>query len=150
MAGLWPAFGDALSRGDLKWARVTLVRALWITGAVALVAVTVLLLAMDVVLGRWLAASSTPSTALLAALAAWTVVEALGAVCGALMSGGNLLRLQLAFGATMAVIAFAGKWWATPIWGPTGAVLATLLAYVFVCVPSLIFIFRRMLWAPRP
>lgn len=150
MAGLWPAFGDALSRGDLQWARVTLVRALWITGAVALLAVTVLLLAMDVVLVRWLAASSTPSTALLAALAAWTVVEALGAVCGALMSGGNLLRLQLAFGATMAVIAFAGKWWATPIWGPTGAVLATLLAYVFVCVPSLIVIFRRMLWAPRP
>jgi O-antigen/teichoic acid export membrane protein len=150
ISGLWPAFGDALVRGEVVWARQTLVRALWLTGAVGSLAVVLLVLSMDVLAVRWLQAAVLPATGLLVALALWTVVEALGNVCGACMNGANLLRVQLMLGATMALLAFAGKWWLTPLWGPVGAVMATLVTFVLVCVPGLILILRRLLWtAPK-
>ncbi len=143
-SGLWPAFGDAVARGELQWVRKTLFRALLVTGVAALLGVLVLLAAMDLIVVRWLHEVRAPTLALCAALTAWTVVEAAGAVGGACMNGAKLLRVQLAVGALTAVLAFGSKWWAVAAWGPVGAVLATMGAYLLVAVPSQFYIFRRL------
>ena len=144
IAGLWPAFADAFSRGDLQWARQALFKAWWVVGAVTLLSVLALVLNMETVAVRWLHAAAVPSLALSGSLAAWTLVEALGGVSGACMNGANVLRLQLLFALVMASLAFAGKWWAVAVWGLPGPVLATLLAYLLVAVPGQLFIFRRL------
>ncbi len=144
ISGLWPAFGDAVARGELQWVRKTLFRAWLITGLVALLAVLVLCAAIDLIVVRWLHESQAPAQALCVALATWTVVEAVGAVSGACMNGANLMRVQLMFGALTALLAFGSKWWAVAAMGPIGAVLATLVAYLLVGVPSQFFIFKRL------
>lgn len=149
IAGLWPAFGDALIRGDQAWARRTLLNAWLWTGGLATGAVVVLVGLIEPLAWHILHLVIAPGAALLLTLAAWTVVEALGHVSGACMNGARLLRVQLLFGGATALLAFAGKWWATPIWGATGAVAATLFAYLLINVPSQVWVFRRLLWSSR-
>lgn len=151
LAGLWPAFGDAWLRRDVAWVRRTLRRALLAAGLSTLAAV----LLLQLLLPGWavdpLGAQAAPAPLLLGLLGAWTVVETLGAVCAALLNGANLIRIQLALAATMAILAVAGKWWVTPLLGPAGAVLSTLLAYVLVSVPGQVILIRRLLATPsRP
>ncbi len=151
LAGLWPAFGDAWQRQDVAWMRRTLRRALLAAGLTTLGAVLLLQLLLPGWAVHPLGAQAAPGPLLLALLGAWTIVEALGAVCAALLNGVNLIRIQLALAATMAILAVAGKWWATPLLGPAGAVLSTLLAYVLVSVPGQVFLIRRLLATPsRP
>jgi O-antigen/teichoic acid export membrane protein len=148
-SGLWPAFGDALARGEWVWLRRTLVRAWYFTGAVALISVGALCLAMNLISVRWLHAASAPAFGLMLALAAWTLLEALGNVSAAVMNSANLQREQLVYGAWMAALAFGGKWWAVAAFGPTGAVMATLAAYLAVCVPGQYGILKGLLFGRK-
>ena len=144
LAGLWPAFGDAMARGDLSWARRTLVRSLVVAGTFAAGAAALLVLAMGWITRNWLHLNASPPLELTLLLGAWTVVDAMGAVSGAFMNGANVLRVQVIFAVTMASLAFAGKWLLAPIFGAPGAVLATLVAYGVTSVPGQIFIFKRI------
>lgn len=149
LAGLWPAFGDAWLRRDMAWVRRTLWRALLAAGLSTLAAVLLLQLLLPGFAVHPLGALAPPAPLLLALLGAWTVVEALGAVCAALLNGVNLIRIQLALALTMAILAVAGKWWTTPLLGPAGAVLSTLLAYLLISVPGQFFLIRRLLATPE-
>jgi O-antigen/teichoic acid export membrane protein len=149
LSGLWPAFGDAIARRDMAWARRTLARSLMITATFAVLSVLALILSMGWITRHWLHLNVPPPLALCLVLGAWTVLDALGSVCGAFLNGANVLRAQLIFAVCMASLAFAGKWWLTPVLGSPGAVLATLLSYLAITVPGTLFIFRRM-FAPRP
>jgi O-antigen/teichoic acid export membrane protein len=144
LLGLWPAFGDAMARGDMTWAWRTLARALATAGSVAAAAAIVLVFAMDGLLGHWLHQPLRPPLLLTLALAGWTVVDAMASVAGAFMNGAGILRAQVLLALVMAGLAFAGKWYATPLLGPAGAVMATLAAYCLVSVPGQIFIFKRL------
>ncbi len=145
MLGLWPAFGDALARGDLQWVRRALARGLASVAGVALLGATVVSLSLDTLLRLWLERPPEVSARLVASLAAWTVVEAAGGVTASLMNAAGAIREQLWVAFAMAGAAFAGKWWATDAFGASGAVLATLCAYCLISVPGQFLIIRRAL-----
>lgn len=144
MVGLWPAFGDALARGDLAWTRRMLIHSLVIASTVSAVAVVALSLSMEWLLTRWLQQPLTPPPALIIALATWTIIDTVALVASALMNGAGMLRAQLVIALTMAGLSFCGKWLATPLFGPAGAVFSTLLAYCIVSVPGQIYVLRKV------
>lgn len=148
LLGLWPAFGDAIARNDMVWARRVLVRSLLVAGSFASVASLTLVLTIGWITTHWLKTTFAPPLSLCIVLGIWTVVDAMGAVSGVFMNGANLVRIQVVLALTMAATAFAGKWYLTPLLGPTGAVLATLIAYSLISVPGQFFIFRNV-FAPR-
>jgi len=143
LLGLWPAFGDAIARGDRKWAQRVLVRSLLVAGAFASCAAFALASSMEWITTHWLQSAFAPPLSLCVALGVWTVMDALGAVSGVFMNGANLVRIQILFAVAMGAIAFAGKWFLTPVYGATGAVVATILAYGLVSVPGQIYIYRK-------
>ncbi len=149
LMGLWPAFGDAMSRGDSAWARRMLFRALRIAGVVAALSTCALVLCLGFLTAHWLHMKAAPPLALALALATWTTIDAMGGVAGTFMNASNVLRAQIVFALAMASLAFAGKWWLSPHLGATGAVLATIGAYCLVSVPGQIFIFSRLFASSR-
>jgi len=149
LMGLWPAFGDAMSRGDVAWARRMLIRALRIAGVTAALSASALALSLGFFATHWLHMKSAPPLALALALATWTTIEAMGGVAGTFMNASNVLRAQLVFALLMASLAFAGKWWLSPHFGATGAVIATILAYCLISVPGQFFIFSRLFTSAR-
>ena len=84
---LWPAYGEALARGDAAWIRRTLGRSLSFTLAVAGVTAAAFVLAGNVIIAAWVGPSVTPSLGLLTGFAAWTVVASLGSTVSMLLNG---------------------------------------------------------------
>lgn len=143
MAGLWPAFGDAVVRKDMAWAARTLRRSVATAAAISIISVVMLSAAMPWVMTHWMHAQITPSWALIGVLAVWTVIDAIAAVLAAFMNGANILRAQLVCAVGMALTAFGAKWLLTPVLGAAGAVLSTILAYCLISVPGQIYIFKQ-------
>ncbi|PZP27311.1 MAG: hypothetical protein DI603_22350 [Roseateles depolymerans] len=149
LVGLWPAFGDALTRGDLAWVRRVLSRALFTSLLVVGGLGCLLALAMPWLAAHWLHLP-TPTASLPWLLAAWVTVDALGGVCGSFLNGAGLIRPQLLAALSMAALAFAGKWWLVVPLGAEGAVAATLCAYLLISVPTLIWLLSRQLGGVGP
>jgi O-antigen/teichoic acid export membrane protein len=145
LAGLWPAIGEALAGGDKSWIRKTLTRSyLFVALAIGSTSVILALLAPQII-NVWVGSNVAPATALLAVLAAWTLVEALGTVSGAFLNAAGVLGKQLICALMMAALAFALKWLFVDALGTWGTVLATLIAYSIISVPMQVYLIRRLL-----
>lgn len=144
LLGLWPAFGDAMARGDVSWARKVLLRAVAMAGTFASLISLLLVVCIGWITSHWLKTPFAPPLSLCVALGAWTVIDAMGAVSGNFMNGANLVRVQVVLALAMAGAAFGGKWFLVPLLGPTGAVLATLMAYCAISIPGQFFIYRNL------
>jgi O-antigen/teichoic acid export membrane protein len=144
LIGLWPAFGDAMARKDTEWAKRVLARRLIFAGSFASLASVTLMLASGWITSHWLKTSFAPPVSLCVVLGVWTIIDAMGSVAGTFMNGANLVRIQVVVALIMASAAFALKWSLVPILGPTGSVLATILAYCAISVPGQFFVFRNV------
>lgn len=136
LAPLWPAYAEALSRGDHGWVRKTFRRSL--VGALALAAVAALLMTAvaPTFLRWWVGDAVIASTALMVALASWKVVEAGGMAVAALLNGLHVMKLQVLCALPTAVAALALKIILVPVIGVAGAVWASVAAYLlFTALP---------------
>lgn len=141
--GLWPAFGEAIASNNMDWAKKALKRCMFGAASLAMLATGVLAVALPWIMELWLNTPMRPTWALVLVLSVWTVIDAAANVAAAFMNGANILRAQLLLAVGMAGTAFAAKWLLTPLIGPTGAVLSTILAYCLISVPGQIFIFKQ-------
>ena len=144
LAGLWPAFGDALARGEVAWVRQALRRALGMTLLVMGGLCLLLALSMGMITKLWLGTSHAPSLLLTSLLSLWALIEALGMVAGSLLNGAGVLRAQAVLALSMAAISFGAKWVLVSRIGVEGAVLATIIAYCCISVPAQIVLVRRL------
>ena len=92
---LWPAYREALVRGDKGWVRRTYRRSM-----MAAIVFSVPTSALLVVLGGpiihwWVGPSVTPPTVLLLALAAWTVVLSVTSANAMLLNGAHVIGFQV-------------------------------------------------------
>ncbi len=143
IAGLWPAFGDALARNDKEWAFKTLSRGVAIAAFISITGVVILSIAMPWIMAFWMHNLVNPPGTLIAALAIWTVIDSITAVLAAYMNGANILRAQVVIAVVMASTAFGGKWLLIPLIGTVGATVSTILSYCLISLPAQYFIFKR-------
>jgi O-antigen/teichoic acid export membrane protein len=92
---LWPAYGEAVSRGDFPWVRHTLRRSLLGVFAASTVAATVILLLSHRILAFWVGGRVKPSFALLLGLAIWAVMECCGYALAMYFNGASVIRYQI-------------------------------------------------------
>lgn len=128
---MWPAYTEALTKGDFVWVRSTLNRSLLIVGLLAGVPSLLLILVGSPLIRLWIRnpAFEVPMT-LLAALALWTVLQTIGTVCSALMNAMRHVRFQAVCASITAVVAIGAKIFLARRAGNTGLVMGTSLAYL--------------------
>lgn len=133
---LWPAYGEAIARGDHAWVRRTLKRSVLMALGLAALASLVLVLAGPTLLRLWVGQAVVPPLMLFVALAVWKVVEAGGNAVAVYLNGAHVIGLQVVVAIAVAICALSLKFWLIPIYGVAGAVWATVVAYlVFAAVP---------------
>jgi len=145
---LWPAFGEALARGDYPWVRVTLYRAL--AGTVGLTALLGLVL---VVLGpwitrHWLDTEYVPPTSLLMGMAALNVLLIVAWNLSGVLVHGSFLRRQAGLYTVAALLAFGLKLGLVHAWGLPGVVWASVLAFGSVYTPMAFRLAREAVHGP--
>ncbi len=127
---LWPAYGEAISRGDLPWVRRTLKHSLVAVFGGTLIASTALMLIARWVIGWWIGPSISPPFILLVGLAAWTVCENTGATLSIFLNGAGVMRIQAVVSLIFGVTCLATKVYLTRRYGTIAVPWATLLTYV--------------------
>jgi len=141
--GMWPAFGDALETNNIAWAKTALKRGMFFAAIASILGTLILCISTPLIFRHWLKSTHYPSISLLLVLSTWTIIDAISNVCAAFMNGANILKPQLAIAISMALISFLTKWALTPLLGPGGAVLSTIISYCLISVPGQIIIFRK-------
>ena len=147
-APLWPAYAEALHRGDHAFVRRTLVRSLWGTFGLALAASAVVLVIGQSLWKLFTAGALPLDPVLLATLGLWTVVECTGNALATYLNGAHIVRQQLfamlAFVAIavplkLTVLAYAGVAWMP---------LATSICYAGVMIVFYAIVHRGIILAP--
>jgi O-antigen/teichoic acid export membrane protein len=145
MAPLWPAYGEAVSRGDMPWVRRTLTRSLVLTFVFAAVPALALFVFGGLLIQVWVGDQVDPSVWLLGGLSVWTILSAVGASLAVFLNGASVLRFQTVCAVIMAAGAFALKIVFVDRWGVAGVPWAVAISYtVFIAVPMAIYVPRLL------
>ena len=142
---LWPAFGEALARGDHRWARRVLWRSVALAFGISLTGAIVLLAVANPAIHLWLGRDTALPMGLLVANAVWLVLQSVGNVFGMLLNGAGVIRFQIATSVSYAVIAVALKFLLTDRLGMAGIVWGTVVSYGLVALPLYVRYARRHL-----
>jgi O-antigen/teichoic acid export membrane protein len=143
LAPLWPAYGEAIARGDSDWVRRTLRRSVVIAVGLAAVCSFTLVWLSDWILKVWVGDAIQPVLWLLLGLAVWKTVEAGGNALAVFLNGAHVVRSQVVVAICTACAALALKLVLVPKVGVAGAVWATIAAYLmFTALPFAVMLPR--------
>lgn len=126
---LWPAYGEAMARGDGAWIKRIFLRSLKISLALSLGLAALTSVFADKILAVWVGQYVTPTLTLLLGFVLWKVFEAWGIAVSMFLNGANIMKLQATLAIVMAVSAVALKIVLVQQIGIAGVVWGTIIAY---------------------
>ena len=141
---LWPAYGEAISRGDSGWVRRTLSRSLLLVFSSACLASGALFLLSRRLIFWWVGPHITPPTYLLLGLAVWTVLDCCGNTVAMFMNGASIMRFQIVMASLFGIACVTAKIVLVRRYGIAVVPWSTISTYLlFNAVPSAIYLLRR-------
>jgi O-antigen/teichoic acid export membrane protein len=150
---LWPAYGEAISRGDIKWVRRTLSRSLLLVFGGTCLASGALFLFSRGLISWWVGTHVNPPTLLLLGLAVWTVLDCCGSTLAMFMNGATIMRFQIVVASLFGIACVATKIVLVRRYGITAVPWSTVGTYVlFSAMPYTVYVlrfFQRARRAPR-
>jgi O-antigen/teichoic acid export membrane protein len=148
LSPLWPAYGEAISRGDAAWVRRTLRRSMITALLFSAAAAIVLVSTGKLVIRLWAGPQIHPTWLLLVGLGIWTVMAAVGNALSMLLNAMNVVRLQAYCAMIMAVVNLGLSIVLARRIGVPGIIWGTVIAYTLFAVAPLAFyvpsLLRRM------
>ena len=137
VAPLWPAYREALSRGDVQWVRRTFRRSIRLSLSVAVPVSAALVVLGLPVIAVWVGTSSLqPTFGLILAIGIWTPLVAVGTAIAMLFNGAQVMKFQVVTAALMATANILLSIALTSRIGLAGVVWGSIIAYsVFALIP---------------
>jgi O-antigen/teichoic acid export membrane protein len=133
---LWPAYTEALARGDRAWVKRTLIVSVIATAVGAAIFSTVVVVFGNTILRWWTRQPIVAPQLLMVGLACWTVVNAAATAVSIFLNGAHVVRFQIAIAVVTGAIAFPMKFVAARWFGVAGPVWTTVACYViFAGIP---------------
>lgn len=141
----WPAYGEALTRGDSDWIRRTFIRTIRLSMLFAVPFALVLFTWGDTLIRVWAGPEVVPSTALITGMSIWSVLLMLGSVVAALLNGLHVVKFQAINALLMATANILLSIYLVGKIGVVGAIIGTISAYtIFSLLPSWYYIRRHI------
>ena len=141
---LWPAYREALSRGDVQWVRRTFRRSIRLSLSVAGIVSAALVVFGLPLIAIWVGTSSVqPSFGLVLAMGIWTTLSAVGTAIAMLLNGAQVMRFQVITVVLMATANIVLSIALTSRIGISGVVWGSIIAYsVFALIPVMFYLPR--------
>lgn len=145
LAPLWPAYGEAIARGDFTWVRNTLRRSVVFSAALAFVFSFIFVLLGPWLIELWVGKTVVPSISLLLSFAVWKTIEAGASSLAVFLNGANVIRVQLIISLITMIVAMGLKVILVFIIGVSGVVWATVIAFTLCALIPYIIIFPKLI-----
>jgi O-antigen/teichoic acid export membrane protein len=141
LSPLWPAYSEAIARGDTRWVKRTLFSSFFAATMVGTICSAILVVGGEYIIGYWVGGAITAPFLLLASLGIWKVFEAAGSAVAVFLNGAHVVGIQVVLATLTGVSAVTLKIVLVPKIGVAGAVIATTAAYsVFTVLPLCILL----------
>ena len=139
---LWPAYGEALAKGDFSWIKATLTRTVRLTLLVTVPASFLLVVFGGFLIDVWVGQSIQPTFILMLGLGLWTVISSVGNAFAMFLNGMGMIRIQVILAIIMAVTNLALSILLTFRIGVAGPVWGSVITYtVVVLIPITLYLF---------
>jgi len=132
---LWPAYGEAIARGDVDWVRRTFWRSLQLTLGITVPFCTTLVLIGPWILRVAVGKSFRAPLSLLVALAVWAVVNSISGAISMLLNGAGVLKQQTWQVVIASLCNLALSIYLTLRFGVIGVCLGSAITQVFITFP---------------
>lgn len=139
---LWPAYGEAIARGDMAWVRRTLKRSILI-GLAINIPPSLFLIGFGVpVIHLWIDNTTiTPPFLLLLGFGAWSIMNSFTGPIAMLLNGATVIRFQVICSSIMAVMNLTLSIILTSLIGLPGPIWASIISVtICILIPSALFI----------
>jgi len=138
---LWPAYAEAISRGDTPWVRRTLKRSLLFVLVSTTLGAVALLLMSRMILSLWIGPHFVAPFVLLLGFSVWSIVDSCGNTNAMFLNGANLVRFQIVVGVFFGTSCIALKIYVLKVFGIQAIPWATVLTYLpLVAIPTVIYV----------
>jgi O-antigen/teichoic acid export membrane protein len=145
VAPLWPAYGEAISRGHIHWVQTTLKRSLLLVAVASSIASGILLLLSQRLIHLWVGSRIHPSMALLIGLSVWTVIACCGDALAMFLNGAEIVRLQVIVATVFGLGCVVTKIAFVHYFGIVGVPWSTIFAYLLLnAIPYCIAVPRML------
>jgi len=133
LPSLWPAYSDAFARRDLPWIRKTYrYNVLLVIGSTATF-VLVLFMTAKRFISIWAGPDIVPTSGLIIGMGIWTIVASLSWCQTGLLGAAGQVRGQAIYSAIGAIVNVIASIICGRLFGLTGIIMGTLIAYL-VCI----------------
>ncbi len=140
---LWPAYGEAISRGDTVWAKRTLMRSMAVSLAISVPTSMVLVVLGAPIIRLWVGLATIPSVSLLLGLGVWAILSCVGGVLATFLNGANIVKFQVICAASMTIAAVIAKIMLAQSNGLPGVIWGGVMTnVVFILLPTAIYMPR--------
>jgi O-antigen/teichoic acid export membrane protein len=141
---LWPAYGEALARGDVAWMRRTFLSSLWLALAITVPLCTLLVIAGPWILRVAVGKSLRAPMSLLVTLAVWGIVNSVSGVIAVLLNGTGVLKALTITSVFASLSNLALSIFFTRRLGVMGVCLGSIFAQVLITFPISFVLIRRL------
>ncbi len=148
LAPLWPAYGEAMARGDLRWVNHTLGRSIRVAAIASILFALLLVVGGNAILAKWVGPGFDASLGLRLGLGTWTIVSTVGMAVAMYLNAANLLRVQVACALAWVPASLALKVMLVTRWGIAGVPWAMVGAYLALAAVPLAALGLRGRLAP--
>jgi len=143
LSPIWPAYNEAIARGDIAWVRSTLRRTIAISLLLTLPSGGVLAAFGRSLITYWTGGRVVPSVLLLLSLAVWGVVSGVSA-CFAIFLMATAIRFQAISAIIASLLNLGWSIYLTRRVGIAGVVLSSITVESLALIPAFIYV-RRVL-----
>jgi O-antigen/teichoic acid export membrane protein len=148
---LWPAYGEAMARGDLEWVHRTLARSIQVAALASIVFASLFAVGGNEILSRWVGPDFRASLALRLGLGTWTIVMTIGMAVAMYLNAANHIRVQAVCAIVWVPASLVLKVMMVTRWGLAAVPWAMVVSYVaFAAVPLAALGIRGRLAPARP
>lgn len=142
---LWPAYREAIVRGESGWVRRTVRRSIRISLLVNVPAALLLTVFGSQLLSAWVGDAVSPTPLLLIGLGTWAVIYSVSTALAMLLNAANVIGFQILFAVLMAVTNVVISVFLVTRIGVAGAVYGSIIAQIlFVLIPFAWYIPRLL------
>lgn len=141
---LWPAYGEAMARGDRAWVRRVFAGSLLFTLLITIPLCTVLVVAGSWILLVFVGKGVHAPLSLLLILALWTIVYSLCSAVSVMLNGAGVLKIQAVVAVVTGFVNLLLSLWLTRRIGVSGVCLGSIITQLAITVPAYFVLIRRL------
>jgi len=143
MTPLWPAYGEAIVRGDHAWVGSALKKAILAATVISGVCSLTLVFIGPAIIRLWVGPQIKTSLALLTGLALWKVIETSSSAIAVFLNGAEMLRFQIVIATISGLGMIALKIYLVKQIGVAGIPWAACAAFVpLAAIPTWVTVYR--------